>query len=171
MGLLGRAEGLRLTAPPRVPWSRRCVVLGGAPCPRVGVAAGRAEGVEIGRPSSGAAAKAVGWLASCLTWKWRAITGCRCCPRCCGVPAATAAASPLLPHRQTLRLPQPAWLQATSSQLLLRFILQGKLTMKTTEMETIYDLGVKMIEAIQREKVRLIVCSLCKLAVFHKLRW
>ncbi|PRW39102.1 ruvB-like 2 [Chlorella sorokiniana] len=29
----------------------------------------------------------------------------------------------------------------------------GKLTMKTTEMETIYDLGVKMIEAIQREKV------------------
>lgn len=32
---------------------------------------------------------------------------------------------------------------------------QGKLTMKTTEMETIYDLGVKMIEAIQQEKVRL----------------
>ena len=31
--------------------------------------------------------------------------------------------------------------------------LQGKLTMKTTEMETVYDLGVKMIEAIQREKV------------------
>ncbi len=26
--------------------------------------------------------------------------------------------------------------------------------MKTTEMETIYDLGVKMIETIQREKVR-----------------
>jgi hypothetical protein len=26
--------------------------------------------------------------------------------------------------------------------------------MKTTEMETIYDLGVKMIEAIQKEKVR-----------------
>lgn len=32
-------------------------------------------------------------------------------------------------------------------------LLQGKLTMKTTEMETIYDLGVKMIEAIQKEKV------------------
>lgn len=31
---------------------------------------------------------------------------------------------------------------------------QGKLTMKTTEMETIYDLGAKMIEAIQKEKVR-----------------
>lgn len=30
---------------------------------------------------------------------------------------------------------------------------QGKLTMKTTEMETIYDLGAKMIEAIQKEKV------------------
>ncbi|KAL6778886.1 RVB2 [Auxenochlorella protothecoides x Auxenochlorella symbiontica] len=29
----------------------------------------------------------------------------------------------------------------------------GKLTMKTTEMETIYDLGAKMIEAIQKEKV------------------
>ncbi len=26
--------------------------------------------------------------------------------------------------------------------------------MKTTEMETIYDLGVKMIEAIQKEKVQ-----------------
>ena len=38
-------------------------------------------------------------------------------------------------------------------------LLQGKLTMKTTEMETIYDLGVKMIEAIQREKVRLRVLS------------
>lgn len=30
---------------------------------------------------------------------------------------------------------------------------QGKLTMKTSEMETVYDLGVKMIEALQREKV------------------
>eukprot|EP00887_Chlorella_sp_A99_P002364 scaffold10.g2364.t1 len=29
----------------------------------------------------------------------------------------------------------------------------GKLTMKTTEMETVYDLGVKMIEALQKEKV------------------
>ena len=31
---------------------------------------------------------------------------------------------------------------------------QGKLTMKTTEMETIYDLGVKMVEALQKEKVQ-----------------
>lgn len=30
---------------------------------------------------------------------------------------------------------------------------QGKLTLKTTEMETIYDLGQKMIEALGREKV------------------
>ena len=37
--------------------------------------------------------------------------------------------------------------------LLSSFFLQGKLTMKTTEMETIYDLGVKMIEALQKEKV------------------
>lgn len=29
----------------------------------------------------------------------------------------------------------------------------GKLTLKTTEMETIYDLGHKMIEALNREKV------------------
>ena len=29
----------------------------------------------------------------------------------------------------------------------------GKLTMKTTEMETVYDLGVKMIEALQKAKV------------------
>lgn len=35
--------------------------------------------------------------------------------------------------------------------LLLR--AQGKLTMKTTEMETIYDLGTKMIDALQKEKV------------------
>ena len=32
--------------------------------------------------------------------------------------------------------------------------MQGKLTMKTTEMETIYDLGVKMVEALQKEKVQ-----------------
>ena len=33
-------------------------------------------------------------------------------------------------------------------------MLQGKLTMKTTEMETIYDLGTKMIEALTKEKVQ-----------------
>lgn len=30
----------------------------------------------------------------------------------------------------------------------------GKLTLKTTEMETVYDLGQKMIESIMREKVK-----------------
>jgi RuvB-like protein 2 len=29
----------------------------------------------------------------------------------------------------------------------------GKITMKTTEMETVYDLGAKMIEAISKEKI------------------
>lgn len=29
----------------------------------------------------------------------------------------------------------------------------GKLTLKTTEMETIYDLGSKMIESLMKEKV------------------
>ena len=29
----------------------------------------------------------------------------------------------------------------------------GKLTLKTTEMETVYDLGARMIEAMQKEKV------------------
>lgn len=33
-------------------------------------------------------------------------------------------------------------------------MMQGKLTMKTTEMETIYDLGTKMIEALTKEKVQ-----------------
>jgi RuvB-like protein 2 len=32
-------------------------------------------------------------------------------------------------------------------------LLQGKLTLKTTEMETIYDLGSKMVEALSKEKV------------------
>lgn len=32
--------------------------------------------------------------------------------------------------------------------------VQGKLTLKTTEMETIYDLGVKMIESMQKGKVQ-----------------
>lgn len=32
--------------------------------------------------------------------------------------------------------------------------MQGKLILKTTEMETIYDLGTKMIEALQKEKVQ-----------------
>ena len=30
----------------------------------------------------------------------------------------------------------------------------GKLTLKTTEMETIYDLGTKMIESVVKEKVQ-----------------
>jgi RuvB-like protein 2 len=30
----------------------------------------------------------------------------------------------------------------------------GKITMKTTDMETVYDLGQKMIEALQKEKVQ-----------------
>ena len=29
----------------------------------------------------------------------------------------------------------------------------GKITLKTTEMETVYDLGQKMIEAINKEKI------------------
>lgn len=29
----------------------------------------------------------------------------------------------------------------------------GKLTLKTTDMETIYDLGAKMIESLNKEKV------------------
>lgn len=33
-------------------------------------------------------------------------------------------------------------------------VVQGKLTMKTTEMETIYDLGSKMIEALTKQKVQ-----------------
>ncbi len=33
-------------------------------------------------------------------------------------------------------------------------VLQGKLTLKTTEMETIYDLGTKMIEALTKQKVQ-----------------
>ena len=37
---------------------------------------------------------------------------------------------------------------------MLPVLLQGKLTMKTTEMETIYDLGTKMIEALTKEKVQ-----------------
>ena len=42
--------------------------------------------------------------------------------------------------------------------LVVPFSLQGakvgKLTLKTTEMETIYDLGTKMIEALTKEKVQ-----------------
>ena len=38
--------------------------------------------------------------------------------------------------------------------LTLLYTAQGKLTLKTTEMETIYDLGVKMIESMQKEKVQ-----------------
>lgn len=33
-------------------------------------------------------------------------------------------------------------------------ILKGKLTMKTTEMETLYDLGQKMIESLEKEKIQ-----------------
>lgn len=33
-------------------------------------------------------------------------------------------------------------------------MMQGRLTLKTTEMETIYDLGQKMIESMQKEKAQ-----------------
>jgi hypothetical protein len=58
---------------------------------------------------------------------------------------------------------------------------QGKLTLKTTEMETIYDLGTKMIESLHKEKVSagdIITIDKAsgeaKLHFFHKiavLRW
>lgn len=42
--------------------------------------------------------------------------------------------------------------------IFMNFFLQGakvgKLTLKTTEMETIYDLGQKMIESLTKEKVQ-----------------
>ena len=45
-----------------------------------------------------------------------------------------------------------------SVMLILDLVLQGakvgKLTLKTTEMETIYDLGQKMIESLTKEKVQ-----------------
>ena len=44
------------------------------------------------------------------------------------------------------------------AMLILDLLLQGakvgKLTLKTTEMETIYDLGQKMIESLTKEKVQ-----------------
>ena len=45
-------------------------------------------------------------------------------------------------------------LNITCAVSLHRIDFQGKLTLKTTEMETIYDLGVKMIESMQKEKVQ-----------------
>lgn len=37
----------------------------------------------------------------------------------------------------------------------------GKLTLKTTEMETIYDLGNKMIESLMKEKVFFFLFLIC----------
>lgn len=41
-----------------------------------------------------------------------------------------------------------------ASPLALQGAREGKLTLKTTEMETIYDLGGKMIESLTKEKVQ-----------------
>ena len=41
----------------------------------------------------------------------------------------------------------------TSSHTIATGHKTGKITLKTTEMETIYDLGNKMIDAIQKEKI------------------
>lgn len=37
----------------------------------------------------------------------------------------------------------------------------GRVTLCTTEMETVYDLGAKMIEALQKEKVRVTMTHVC----------
>lgn len=41
----------------------------------------------------------------------------------------------------------------------------GKLTVKTTDMETVYDLGQKMIESISKEKVSRLLLTIRRLAV------
>ena len=41
-----------------------------------------------------------------------------------------------------------------ASPLVLQGAREGKLTLKTTEMETVYDLGGKMIESLTKEKVQ-----------------
>ena len=111
--------------------------------------------IEIDRPASGAVAKTVRCrccprcylgLAGCELAGWRdagahlASPGPRPCPPCCA--RLLEHSCPAAPNPG---LVTPPWACA--------YGVQGKLTMKTTEMETIYDLGVKMIEAIQREKV------------------
>ena len=58
--------------------------------------------------------------------------------------------------------PLYSWLVVPSS---LQGAKVGKLTLKTTEMETIYDLGTKMIEALTKEKVQAGLVSGCVLAV------
>ena len=47
----------------------------------------------------------------------------------------------------------PAWYARLLVDDLGRAAVQGKLTLKTTDMETIYDLGTKMIEALTKAKV------------------
>jgi DNA helicase TIP49 (TBP-interacting protein) len=51
----------------------------------------------------------------------------------------------------------PLWLKPLSNSLYSLTKKQsgntGKLTLKTTEMETVYDLGQKMIEALNKEKI------------------
>ena len=45
-------------------------------------------------------------------------------------------------------------LESILSNTVLQGAKVGKLTLKTTEMETIYDLGTKMIESVTKEKVQ-----------------
>lgn len=49
----------------------------------------------------------------------------------------------------------------------------GKLTLKTTDMETIYDLGHKMIEALMKERVMKVIFFLLlervRIVYFHLL--
>lgn len=51
-------------------------------------------------------------------------------------------------------------MKLTNQQVIKAFLIQlasgaktGKITLKTTEMETVYDLGAKMIESITKEKI------------------
>lgn len=71
------------------------------------------------------------------------------------MPAAAHAGRPINPNKHNSTTSQHhTHISHTPPHRPSPACLQGKLTMKTTEMETIYDLGVKMIETIQREKVR-----------------
>lgn len=58
---------------------------------------------------------------------------------------------------QSVPIAMPRTCHGVRESLTLNFLVavhvQGKLTLKTTEMETIYDLGTKMIESLHKEKV------------------
>ena len=71
-----------------------------------------------------------------------------------GIKAGLCLLQHMICIHKSCQIPLAITCDSIPSMALLQGAKVGKLTLKTTEMETVYDLGTKMIESLTKEKVQ-----------------